>query len=222
VTILTRSSKPLDSSYFKLQNSSPDLFAKLNQVTVPNFDEMNKYSEVFQGHDTGFSVLGTTMANSPTNEAYRKVEMYAVQFATICKESGLSRFYLVTSEGADPKAYSFYSKTKGEVEEGVKALGFKSVGIFRPCLILGIKRSSRAWWETPVARVSSFLNSAFPAAYQQLHLTRIAQAMVLASVQDTEKDASGTSVYGVIQIKQLTPDMSDFPEGWHPYDGEIE
>jgi uncharacterized protein YbjT (DUF2867 family) len=45
--------------------------------------------------------------------------------------------------GANPQSRAFYLRVKGEMEEAVKALGYPSLGIFRPSLIAGRRRESR-------------------------------------------------------------------------------
>jgi len=99
--------------------------------------------------------------------------------------------------------------------------GFQRVVAFRPALILGITRSTRAWWENPVTRVASLLDPVLPSNYQEIHLTRIAQCMMSTAFTDVEQNVTGVRFYGVEDMRKLTPDMSNFPEGWHPYDGEL-
>jgi len=218
VTIIVRNKR--DASFFKIE---PNALNKLTQIEVPNFDDLHKHSNSFEGHNAAFSCLGTTRHLTPSQEDYRRIEMYAVEFAKLAAVANIARFYLLTAEGANSKSWlGFYLKTKGEVEEGVTSQNFSRVAIFRPALILGIKRSTRVFWEIPVARITSFINPLLPVSHQEIHLTRIAQSMLSTALQDLETDTKGVEVFGVEKMYSLTPDMSNFPEGWLPYDGENE
>src|SRR2546426_6652457 len=50
---------------------------------------------------------------------------------------------LVTALGADPGSRIFYSRVKGEVEEGVKRLQFDGIHIFRPSFLIGKRAAGR-------------------------------------------------------------------------------
>jgi uncharacterized protein YbjT (DUF2867 family) len=49
----------------------------------------------------------------------------------------------VTALGADPRSWSFYNKVKGEAEDGLRAIGFESLAIVRPSLLVGERTESR-------------------------------------------------------------------------------
>jgi len=56
---------------------------------------------------------------------------------------------MVSSVGANAKASNFYLATKGKAEDGVKAIGFARVDIFRP----GLLRGERSGATRPVERL---------------------------------------------------------------------
>ena len=49
----------------------------------------------------------------------------------------MTRFAVVSSLGASPRASGFYSRVKGEMEAALAALGFDSLVIARPSLLAG-------------------------------------------------------------------------------------
>lgn len=57
-------------------------------------------------------------------------------FLQACKQAGVEHFELLGSVGANAKPSNFYLRTKGELEEGLKALGFARLSLFRPSMIL--------------------------------------------------------------------------------------
>jgi len=52
-------------------------------------------------------------------------------------------YVLISSNGANSSSYLAYPKMKGELEDAVKALGFKHTVILRPGLIVGERTESR-------------------------------------------------------------------------------
>lgn len=91
-----------------------------------------------------FSALGTTRAKAGGVEAQRKIDYdLALDLAKAAKQAGTEVCVLISSNGANAKSYFAYPKMKGELEEAVKALGFKHTVILRPGLIVGDREESR-------------------------------------------------------------------------------
>ena len=57
-------------------------------------------------------------------------------FARTCKRAGIEHFELLSAVGANPDSSSFYLRTKGELESGLKALQFARLSLFQPSMIL--------------------------------------------------------------------------------------
>jgi uncharacterized protein YbjT (DUF2867 family) len=66
-----------------------------------------------------------------------------VLFAQAARALHVRRFIVVSSVGADTASKKFYLRTKGEMEEAVTALGFPSVDILQPSLLLGSRKQFR-------------------------------------------------------------------------------
>ncbi len=91
-----------------------------------------------------FCCIGTTIADAGTQEAFRAVDLDAVvQFARAARALQANRFVVVSSAGANPRSAKFYLRTKGEMEEAVAAVGFQSVDILQPSLLLGPRKQLR-------------------------------------------------------------------------------
>ena len=106
--------------------------------------------------DVAICALGTTRAKAGSDAAFRAVDHDAVlAFARAAQTAGVTRFILVSSVGANPKASLLYPRTKGEVEAALAAKGFARLDILQPGLIIGPRHERR-----PVER---FLQWAAPA-----------------------------------------------------------
>jgi uncharacterized protein YbjT (DUF2867 family) len=91
-----------------------------------------------------FCAIGTTIAEAGSQEAFRNADVNAVLlFARAARAAGAKRFVVVSSVGADSNSKKFYLRTKGEMEETVADLGFVSVDILQPSLLLGPRKALR-------------------------------------------------------------------------------
>jgi uncharacterized protein YbjT (DUF2867 family) len=88
--------------------------------------------------------LGTTMRQAGSQEAFRKVDIdYVLAFARTAKAAQAQRFVVVSSVGADIGAKNFYLRTKGEMEQAVANLGFASLDILQPSMLLAFRSQMR-------------------------------------------------------------------------------
>jgi len=114
---------------------------KLTQVTV-DFTALDASS--LPAATDAFCALGTTLKKAGSKEAFRAVDHDAVlALARAAKSRGATRFYVVTSLGADAGSMVFYNRVKGEVEDGLRALGFDGLALVRPSLLVGERSESR-------------------------------------------------------------------------------
>lgn len=82
------------------------------------------------------SCLGTTMKQAGSKAAFRAVDHDAVlAFARAARARGARRFVLVSSLGANPRAHTFYLKTKGEIEAALERVGYPELSVLRPSFI---------------------------------------------------------------------------------------
>jgi uncharacterized protein YbjT (DUF2867 family) len=94
--------------------------------------------------DVAFCALGTTLDTAGSREAFRQVDSGVVlAFARAAREAGVQRFVLVSSIGADTQANNFYLRVKGETEHAVSTMGFASLDIMQPGLLLGSRPEVR-------------------------------------------------------------------------------
>ncbi len=113
------------------------------------------------GLDEAYGCLGTTRKDAGSAAAFRAVDLdLAVGFARAAKAGGAGSFGLVSSAGANAGSSFLYPRVKGEAEEAVAALGFETVVIARPSLLLGERerpRPAERLGEAALALASPFL-----------------------------------------------------------------
>jgi len=88
--------------------------------------------------------LGTTIKQAGSQEAFREVDIDSVlTFARTAKAAQAQRFIVVSAAAADPGSKNFYLRTKGEMEEELAKVGFVSLDILQPSLLMGLRRQMR-------------------------------------------------------------------------------
>lgn len=108
--------------------------------------------------DEFFCALGTTMKQAGSREAFLRVDVdYVYAAAKWGKAAGVRRFVLVSSPGASD-SLSFYLRAKGRIERRVSELGFDSLQIVRPPIILGERPDAR-----PLERLAAAVFKLLPA-----------------------------------------------------------
>ncbi len=111
--------------------SSPKL-----RIQVLDFEQPDQWPELPEA-DVLFSSLGTTLRDAGSQAAQYRVDYgYQYEVARRAAARGVPHYILVSAWGAKPKARSFYSRMKGELEEAVQALPFRHISILRPPLLL--------------------------------------------------------------------------------------
>jgi uncharacterized protein YbjT (DUF2867 family) len=78
------------------------------------------------------------------DEALRRVDIgYTLAFARAAKAAGASRFVVISVAGADPAAKVSQARAKGELEQLLVGIGFNSLDMLQPALVLGWPREMR-------------------------------------------------------------------------------
>jgi uncharacterized protein YbjT (DUF2867 family) len=84
------------------------------------------------------------MAKAGSRDAFRRVDYdYALRIAQLALAGGANHFLLVSALGADATSRIFYNRVKGELEQAVGRLGYRSLTIVRPSLLLGERHERR-------------------------------------------------------------------------------
>ena len=131
-----------------------------------------------------YIALGTTIKVAGSEQAFRAIDHDAVlAVARAARTAGATRLGLVTAMGADPRSRLFYNRVKGEVEQAVAQIGFETLVIARPSMLVGDRsalQQPERRGETIAAAVSRVLRPLIPANYRAIHVRDVAQALVAA------------------------------------------
>jgi uncharacterized protein YbjT (DUF2867 family) len=110
---------------------------KLSEVLVSGLEQLPSMEARIRG-EIYFCCLGTTIIAAGSKENFEKVDHDAIlAFAKIAKAHDAKSFTFVSTMGANAKSMIFYNQVKGRTEDDVKALGLRSLMIFRPALLVG-------------------------------------------------------------------------------------
>lgn len=167
------------------RRTTPNMSNKLTEIII-DFDNLVATQIVA---DDVFCCLGTTIKKAGSKEAFKKVDRdYPLRIAKMAKDNGAKKFLIVTALGADPSSTIFYNRVKGEVEQGLKALDFEALHIFRPSLLLGERIENRPG-ERMGAIFSSILNPLMIGSlrkFRAIDSHKVASAM-LANAKESKK-----------------------------------
>jgi uncharacterized protein YbjT (DUF2867 family) len=154
--------------------SSPKL-----EVHTVNFDKLWDHEDLFEV-DQVVCALGTTARKTPSRDLYRKIDYeYPLTAARLAKEHGASHYLVVTAIGANARSPVFYNRLKGEVEDGLALLDYRSLTIARPSVLIGERAESRL-----SERIAWKLAFMTPRKYKPVPASRVATALVTAARKD--------------------------------------
>lgn len=154
----------------------PDSMGPRVRECRTDFDRLYDHPDWFHV-DWVFCALGTTMRKAGSREAFRRVDYdYPLAIAKAALEHGASHFLLVSAMGANPRSPFFYYRVKGELEEAVRALGYPSLTIARPTLLLGERPEWRIGEE-----IATRLAGLLPSRWRPVHAAQVASALVRAA-----------------------------------------
>jgi len=149
---------------------------KLIQVIVEARDIAGR-AEQLRADDI-FCCLGTTMEKAGSREKFRAIDYdYPLQLAGITHSLGAKQYLLVSSLGANNDSSLYYNRVKGEVEEAISAVGFDSLHIFRPSLLLGARSEKRSG-EDAAKLIYKFFGFLIPKKYHAIESSQVAAAML--------------------------------------------
>ena len=132
--------------------------------------------------DDVYLALGTTIKVAGSESAFRRVDFdYVVGIARAARAAGATRLAVVSALGADSASRVFYNRVKGDMQAAVAGLGYTSVVIAQPSLLMG----DRAALGQPVRRFESLaagllapVMALVPKAVRPIAAATVANALV--------------------------------------------
>jgi uncharacterized protein YbjT (DUF2867 family) len=184
-------SKHYRSVHVLLRRTPPDIEAsaklKIHQV------DFARLPAAFPTVDDVFIALGTTIKLAGSEAAFRQVDFdFVVNIARASKAAGATRLAVVSALGADAKSRILYNRVKGEMQVAIAQLGYESVVIAQPSMLLGDRaalgqppRSAEIW----AARLLAPLGWIAPKGVRPIPARAVASAL-LAAILDTKPGVS--------------------------------
>ncbi len=134
--------------------------------------------------DDVYIALGTTIKAAGSQAAFRRVDFDAVvNTARAARAAGATRLAVVSALGADAHSRVFYNRVKGEMQQAVQALGYDSLVIAQPSLLLGDRaalgqpvRPGERWAERLLRPVMGLV----PRGVRPIRADAVARAMLRA------------------------------------------
>ncbi|MBD8490399.1 NAD-dependent epimerase/dehydratase family protein [Echinicola sp. CAU 1574] len=183
-------------------------FQKIDQISLLDklreFDFGGDNHELIRSIETkdvqmhAFCALGTTIKKAKSQENFYKIDHdFVINFARWAHQWGASKFLYVSSLGADQQSSIFYNKVKGEVEEDLKVIPFKYLGIFRPSILLGDRKETRIGESVGKAVMKAFTSFGLFKKYKPIYDHQVAKAMIHQALNDE------LEVVKIIESKQM-------------------
>lgn len=156
---------------------APARHPKVTQLVI-DFERLGDERDELRAHHV-FCALGTTIRKAGSKARFRRVDYeYPLRLAQIARMNDARHFSIVSALGASRASPFFYSRVKGEVEEGLRAMRWPCLAIFRPSVIAGKRAESR-----PLERASEHLLRLAPATWRPVAASHIAAAMVAVAIE---------------------------------------
>ena len=150
------------------------------EVHVVNFENLEAHRALFSV-DQVFCALGTTIKTAGSEAAFRHVDYdFPVAVARLGREQGATHFLIVSAIGASASSRFFYNRVKGDVEDVIRTLGYRSVTIVRPSLLLGERAEFRLG-----ERIAMLVADIVPKKYRPVEARDVAAELVDAARADT-------------------------------------
>jgi uncharacterized protein YbjT (DUF2867 family) len=132
--------------------------------------------------DAVICTLGSTMAQAGSQAAFYRVDHdHPLHVAQLALRQGAKAFALNSALGADAGSRVFYSRTKGELERDLRALGYPSLTLVRPGLIGGARQERRPAEQLAVT-LSSWLQPLLSRRYRVVPAERIAHHLLASAL----------------------------------------
>lgn len=175
-----------DKIYIVTRRPCGFIHPKVEEILF-NFNDFSEMP-ILQAHHV-FSCLGTTIKKAGSKAVQQLIDRdYPISIAKYANTIGAEKMVCVSSVGADAKSGNFYLRTKGEMEEGVKA-NFKNSVFVRPSFLIGNREETRLGEKIGIA-VFSLINPLLFGSltkYKGIHVSKLSKAMIDVCFKNTKQ-----------------------------------
>lgn len=171
-------------------------------IEIPtDFDDLEGTLKSIQVNDV-YNCLGTTMKKAGSKEKFHKIDFqYPIEIARIMRKNGAETFLNVSALGANKSSVIFYNKVKGELEEALGEVEFKSLVNFRPSLLLGDRNEKRAG-EDIAKKTYKILDKIFVGPLKKYSGIK-AQTVAYAMFEMAKRNPLGLTILESDKIKEV-------------------
>jgi uncharacterized protein YbjT (DUF2867 family) len=156
--------------------------------------------------DVALCCLGTTLRKAGSQERFRAVDVDGVlAFARAARAAGARRFVVMSSVGANPTARNFYLRTKGDMEEEVEGVGFDSLDILQPSMLLSWRGEMRPL-ELIAGALMPLVNPLLRGKYAPYRgiSARTVGAAMLGATRSGRRGVQRYTYEGILALSRLT------------------
>jgi uncharacterized protein YbjT (DUF2867 family) len=147
-------------------------------VRIVEFELLHNHADLFQVSHV-VCALGTTMRQAGDRQSFRRVDFYyPLSLAKLGLSGGARHYLLVSALGANAESRIFYNRVKGEIEQAVRQLGYPSLTILRPSLLLGERTEFRLG-----ERVAQAFGRFVPPRFRPIPAREVAAGLVRAAAE---------------------------------------
>lgn len=159
---------------------------KVEEITF-DFKDFFKLAPLMVNHV--FSCMGTTLKAAGSKEAQVIVDRdYPIAISKFAKQIAAEKMICVSSVGSDIKSNNFYLRTKGEMEEGVKA-NFPNSVFVRPSFLMGDREEMRIGEKIGIGvfKIINPLLMGGLSKYRGINVNKLSMAMIEACFKETKQ-----------------------------------
>jgi len=128
--------------------------------------------------DMVLCALGTTLRQAKSKAGFYRVDHdYVLAAAKLARCMGTQTFGFVSSLGANPASSLFYLRVKGETEQALTELGFTSLVLIRPSLLIGGPRSHGRPLEAAGLMLGKYFAALLPRHYRAVTTAQVAHSL---------------------------------------------
>jgi uncharacterized protein YbjT (DUF2867 family) len=128
--------------------------------------------------------LGTTRKQAGSAAAFRTVDFdFPLRFARAARAAGTPVLAVVTAVGAQARSVFFYNRVKGDLEAALRELGFPTLHLLRPGLLLG-ERAEHRPAERWAARLAPLYTWALPHHWRPVAARAVGRALARAATDN--------------------------------------
>ncbi len=132
--------------------------------------------------DALLCALGSTLRQAGSHAAFYQIDHdMVIDSASLAHAAGTPVMVYNSSLGADPGARNFYLRVKGEVERDLGHVGFHSLSLVRPSLLIGGPRPDARPGEQAGIWLARTCAPLIPARYRAVPTATVASAMLAAA-----------------------------------------